>query len=179
MERVKLATAWLGGCSGCHMSFLDLDEWIVEFCGRVEVVYGPLVDVKEYPAGVDVALIEGAVCTDEHVELVHTIRDRTKTVVALGDCAVTTNVVGMRNPLGGPEVALRRAYLELADDHAQIPQDPGVLPRLLPRVEPLHAVIRVDCFVPGCPPCAERIRAFLEALLGGGPVPSGSSLKFG
>lgn len=179
MERVRLATTWFGGCSGCHMSFLDLDEWIVGLTARVEYVYGPLVDVKAYPEGVDVVLIEGAVCTAEHVELAHRIRRNTRVVVAFGDCAVTSNVVGMRNPLGGPEVVLARAYVELADANAGVPEARGLLPALLERAVPVHEVIPVDHHLPGCPPCPERIRLLLESLLGGGAAPSGPMIKFG
>jgi len=179
MERVRLATTWFGGCSGCHMSFLDLDEWIVELVSKVDYVYGPLVDVKEYPEAVDVVLIEGAVCNAEHVEMARTIRRRTRLVVAFGDCAVTSNVVGMRNPLGGPDVVLNRAYVDLADLNPGVPSAVGILPPLLERALPLHQVIQVDHYLPGCPPCSERIRALLESLLSGGPPPSGPLLKFG
>lgn len=179
MERLKLATTWFGGCSGCHMSFLDLDEWIVDLTSRIDYVYGPLVDTKDYPEGVDLVLVEGAVCTEEHVEMARRIRSRTRVVVSFGDCAVTSNVVGLRNPLGGPEVVLHRAYVELADTRPGVPSCPGILPPLLARAVPLHRVITVDHFLPGCPPCPERIRMFLESLLDGGPAPSGALLKFG
>lgn len=179
MERVRLATTWFGGCSGCHMSFLDLDEWIVDLVTKVEYVYGPLVDTKEYPENVDVVLIEGAVCNAEHLELAHRIRRRTRIVVAFGDCAVTTNVVGMRNALGGPEVVLKRAYVELADASPGIPVVSEIVPALLERALPVHQVIPVDHFLPGCPPCPERIRALLESLLGNGSPPTGRLLKFG
>jgi len=161
------------------MSFLDLDEWIVELTSKVDYVYGPLVDTKEYPENVDVVLIEGAVCTEEHLEMAHTIRRRTRTVVAFGDCAVTSNVVGMRNPLGGPEIVLKRAYVDLVDARPGIPSEPGILPPLLDRALPVHQVIPVDHFLPGCPPCTERIRALIESLLGLGSAPSGRLLKFG
>ncbi len=179
MERVRLATTWFGGCSGCHMSFLDLDEWVLDLAGKVDYVYGPLVDTKVYPEGVDLALIEGAVCTEEHLEMAQTLRRRTRVVVAFGDCAVTTNVVGMRNALGGPEVVLQRAYVELADTRPGIPCAPGIVPRLLERAIPVHQVIPVDHFLPGCPPCPTRIRALLESILGAGAAPSGRLLKFG
>lgn len=179
MAHLRLATTWLGGCSGCHMSFLDLDEWIVELTARVDYVYGPLVDAKTYPEAVDLVLIEGAVCTAEHLELAHRIRERTRVVVALGDCAVTTNVVGLRNPLGGPGPVLHRAYVELADARPGVPRAPGILPELLERALPLHQVIPVDHFLPGCPPCPARIRALLEFLMGSGAPPAGALLKFG
>ena len=180
MERLKLAPLWLGGCAGCHMSFLDIDEFLIDLAAKVEVVYSPIVDAKEYPEGVDVVLVEGAVYNEDHVELAHRIRQRSKIVVSFGDCAVTSNVCGMRNPLGGPEIVLQRAYVELADLNAGIPAEPGILPPLLERAVPLHEVVPVDFFLPGCPPSAERIRAFLVGLLEQGRnVLTGPMLKFG
>ena len=69
-ERLRLATVWLGGCSGCHMSFLDLDERLLTLAARVDLVYGPLADAKAFPAQVDVTLVEGAVATADHLELI-------------------------------------------------------------------------------------------------------------
>src|SRR5512141_3041006 len=109
---IRVATAWLGGCSGCHMSFLDLDEALVDLAGRIDVVYGPLVDATEVPEGIDLALIEGAVANEENLELAHTLRARSGLVVSLGDCAVTGNVTAMRNPLGDPQAVLHRVYVE-------------------------------------------------------------------
>ena len=101
--RPRLATVWLDGCSGCHMSFLDMDERLLELGQRADLVYSPLVDAKEYPEGVDVCLVEGAVSSDEDLAKIKAIRDRTRILVAFGDCAVTSNVPGMRNPIGpGP-----------------------------------------------------------------------------
>ncbi len=179
MERVRLASIWFGGCSGCHMSFLDLDEFLIDLSARIELVYSPLVDAKEYPENVDVVLIEGAVCNEEHIEMAHKIRRRTKVVISFGDCAVTSNVVGMRNPLGGPDVVLRRAYVELADVNAGIPSAPGLLPPLIERALPVHQVIPVDHYLPGCPPPSAHIRALLENLLNAGPALTGRQLKFG
>ena len=102
MDRLKLATMWLGGCSGCHMSFLDLDEFLIDLAGKVEIVFSPVIDTKVYPEGVDVALVEGAVCNEEHLQLVRAgPRSGPRCVVSFGDCAVTGNVTAMRNPLGG------------------------------------------------------------------------------
>lgn len=180
MDRLRIATAWLGGCSGCHMSFLDLDEWLVDLAAKVEVVYSPIIDVKEYPANVDVCLIEGSVANEDNLEMLHTIRRNTRILVAFGDCAVTGNVTAMRNPLGSPQPALERAYLEAADVRPGIPQAPGIVPPLLERVLPLHAVVPVEFYLPGCPPAADRIRALLEQVLAGTtPVLTADQIKFG
>ncbi len=180
MDPLRLATVWLGGCSGCHMSFLDLDEWLVTLAGQMRLVYSPIADIKEYPEGVDVALVEGAVANDEHLRLIRRIRRRTAHLVSFGDCAVTGNVTAMRNPLGKAESVLARAYLEGAEIAAQIPADPGIVPVLLDRVQPVHEVVPVDTFLPGCPPPADRIRAVLEQVLAGKqPVLAGRDLKAG
>ncbi len=180
MDPIRFATVWLGGCSGCHMSFLDLDEWLLALADRVHLVYSPIADIKEYPAGVDVALIEGAVANDDHLHLIRRVRRQTAHLISFGDCAVTGNVTAMRNPLGTAESVLRRAYLEGAEVAARIPVDPEILPALLDRVMPVHEVVPVDTFLPGCPPPAERIRGVLEQLLAGKrPVLEGADLKAG
>jgi NAD-reducing hydrogenase small subunit len=180
MARLKLATAWLGGCSGCHMSFLDLDEWLLDLAAMADLVYSPLLDVKEFPQGVDVTLIEGAVANEDHEHHVRLIRERSKNLVSFGDCAVTGNVTSCRNALGKPDVVLRRSYLELATVNPSLPSDPGVLPPLIDRVRPVHHVVPVEYYLPGCPPSAERIRAVLEALLTGRePHLEGVQIKFG
>ncbi|HEY9814663.1 MAG TPA: hypothetical protein V6D20_02500 [Candidatus Obscuribacterales bacterium] len=182
MDKIKFATVWLAGCSGCHMSFLDLDEWLIDLAAAVDVVFSPVgCDLKTYPDGVDVCLVEGAIANQENLELIYDVRRKTKLLISFGDCAVTANVPAMRNMLGSSSAVLKRAYLELGDVTPQLPDEPGIVPELLDRVVPVHEVVPVDIFMPGCPPSADRIRATLEPLLKGEmPVMEGRSMiKFG
>jgi NAD-reducing hydrogenase small subunit len=180
MARLKLATTWLGGCSGCHMSFLDLDEWLLKLAALADVVYSPLVDRKDFPEGVDLTLVEGAVANEENLRHIRQVRERSRVLVSFGDCAVTGNVTALRNPLGGADVVLRRSYVEAGDLNPRVPDERAVLPVLLDRVVPVHEVVHVDYFLPGCPPPADRIRALLQPLLAGAePHLAGKDLKFG
>jgi NAD-reducing hydrogenase small subunit len=168
VAKAKLATIWLDGCSGCHMSFLDIDERLLLLAERAELVYGCLVDAKEFPEGVDVTLVEGAVSSSDDLRKIREVRQRSRLVVSLGDCAVTSNVPGMRNPFG-PQAALERAYVENATLNPRIPTD---VPALLAESLPVHAYVPVDVFVPGCPPTADRIFEVVVGLLDG-HVPDG------
>ncbi|HSW41770.1 MAG TPA: NADP oxidoreductase [Patescibacteria group bacterium] len=175
MSKPRVATVWLDGCSGCHMSLIDMDERILDIFERGDLVYGPLVDVKEFPEDVDVCLVEGAVSSEEDLHKIKTVRARTKTIVSFGDCAVTSNVPGMRNPIGVVPL-LDRAYRENVTLNPQMPTD--IVPRLLPMAQPVHRVVKVDVFLPGCPPDADLIYTLLDDLLAG-RVPDAAGSRFG
>ena len=164
MKRKKLATIWLGGCSGCHMSFLDIDERILDLATLADIVKSPVVDGKEMPP-CDIALVEGSVTSQEHrSELFHIRRQATK-LVSLGDCAITTNITGMRNYFQTADV-IRHSYMDAAsNDHlGSLPEDPQLL-RLDDKVYPLHELVHVDYMIPGCPPHADTIFYVLSELL--------------
>ena len=181
-SRLRVATVWLGGCSGCHMSFLDLDEFLIELAGKIDLVFSPVIDVKEFPENVDLCLVEGAIANEDNLEVIRKVRARTKVVVSFGDCAVTANVPAIRNQLGltNAESVLQRAYVEGAQTNPGIPKEPGIVPALLERVLPVHEVVHVDYFLPGCPPPADRIKALVSQVLEGKePHLEGAQLKFG
>ncbi|MEW6348259.1 MAG: NADP oxidoreductase [Thermodesulfobacteriota bacterium] len=176
MNKIRMATAWLDGCSGCHMSFLDLDERLLDVTDRIELVFSPLVDAKEFPEAVDVTLVEGAISSDKDEELIRLIRSRTKTLISFGDCAVTANVPAMRNKFRVDEV-LARGYLENSTGRAEAPQ--LEIPHLLKQARPVHEFVDVDVFLPGCPPAADVIFfAIGELLEGRVPDPAGKT-RFG
>jgi NAD-reducing hydrogenase small subunit len=147
------------------MSFLDLDERLIDLAERVELCASPITDYKEFPE-TDITLVEGAVANFEHLEHIRVVRKRTKILVSLGDCAVTGNVTAMRNMYGLEDV-LTRAYRDTATVVIGIPNGNWAVPRLLERVRPVHEVVKVDRFVPGCPPSADAIHTFLIELLEG------------
>ena len=107
MSKAKLATVWLDGCSGCHMSFLDMDELLIELAELVDVVYSPIVDTKEFPDEVDIALVEGAVASVDDEKKIKKIRAHSKMLIAMGDCAVAGNVPQLRNPFGRGAIFIR------------------------------------------------------------------------
>jgi NAD-reducing hydrogenase small subunit len=162
---VPVATVWLSGCSGCHMSFLDQDERLIDLAQKITLVHSPFADIKEFPQNVAVTLIEGAVANEDQKEMLKKVRSRTKILVSMGDCAVTGNVTALRN--GWPhsdQAILERAYGDPSNLQAQIPTQ---VPKLLIHARPLHEVVKVDFFIPGCPPSADLIHYVLTELLAG------------
>jgi len=171
-ERKKLATAWLDGCSGCHMSILDMDERLLDLLEKVDLVYSPLVDQKQFPEGVDITLVEGAVSSEDDLAKIRTIRARTRILVSLGDCAVTANVPSLRNPIGV------NAVLERVSAGGS-PKQPSDVPLLLGAARPVHTAVKVDVFVPGCPPSADTIFSVLQDLLAGRQPDVNAITRFG
>ena len=176
MKKAKLATLWLDGCSGCHMSLLDVDEAIAIVAQKADLVYGPLVDAQEFPEDVDVTIVEGAVSSQDDLEKIQHVRECTRWLVALGDCATNSNVPAMRNSIPVKRL-LERIYVQGVDERPRVPTD-GV-PPLLKCAVPLQEVVKVDLFVPGCPPPASTIGYVLGELLEGRIPNLSDKVKFG
>ena len=176
MSKIKLATVWLDGCSGCHMSLLDIDEGIIQVAQKANLVYGPLVDAQEFPEGVDVTLVEGAVSNQDDLKLIQQVRRRSRMIVSLGDCAVTSNVPAIRNSIP-VKTLLERIYVEGVQQNPGVPSES--VPALLKRALPVHEVVKVDLHVPGCPPSPKAIAFVIGELFAGRRPDLTSRVKFG
>lgn len=173
-RKLKVATTSLAGCFGCHMSILDLDERLFALLEKVEFDRSPLTDIKSV-GECDLGIIEGGVCNAENIEVLREFRRRCKVLVALGACAVNGGLPAQRNTLSLP-LLLQEVYRsEPGAEFGLIPNDPE-LPLPLNKVHPLHEVVRIDYFIPGCPPSADAIWAVLTALLAGREAPMGHGL---
>ncbi len=161
MAKIKIATDWLAGCSGCHMSLLDIDEKLVKLLEAVEFTSSPITDLKHPPEdGVTIGIIEGAISNDHNIEKLREMRERCQVLIAVGDCATFGGIVAMRN-LVGTDAALKRAYLDTESVCDGVIPDSPELGKPLDRVTGVDGIVKVDLFIPGCPP---RPGAFLYAI---------------
>jgi len=164
-DKVKVATGCLGGCSGCHMSFLDVDEFIVDLLDQVELVASHMVvDTKEIPE-VKVGILEGSMTNEENLKLAQEMREKSDILVAWGDCACLGGIMTMRNFQDIDEI-LEETYVGKSDEESVVPS-PENVPELMDKVGPVDQYVDVDVYLPGCPPSADLIRFGLEELLAG------------
>ncbi|MEW7976925.1 MAG: NADP oxidoreductase [Candidatus Sedimenticola endophacoides] len=167
-DRIKVATTSLAGCFGCHMSLLDIDERLIDLLELVAFDRTPLTDIKAL-GECDLGIIEGGVCNAENVEVLKAFRRHCRVLVAIGACSINGGIPAMRNQYTLTE-CLDESYLHgVGVEDAQIPSDPE-LPLPLNKVHPLHEVVKVDYFLPGCPPSADTIWTILNELLSGQPI---------
>ena len=168
MGKVTLCTDWLDVCSGCHMSLLDIDERIVELVEHVQLLSSPITDLKHPPQeGCDLGILSGAVSNDHQEAVAKEMRERCKTLIAIGDCAVFGGICTMRNLFDTEEV-LRRAYVETESTAPgqKAPRSPEIA-KLFPQVKAVNQVVKVDVHIPGCPPPAKAIWYAITELLAG------------
>ncbi len=171
MSKPKVATAALSSCFGCHMSILDIDERILQLVELVDFDKSPVNDIKKFTGRCAVGIIEGGCCNQENVEVLRYFRENCDILVALGDCATMGGIPAMRNNVPMQE-CLDEAYRDGPTVHnpsGQLPNDPE-LPLLLDRVYPVQDIVKIDYFLPGCPPPADAIWAALVALLTDKPI---------
>ncbi|MCJ7611114.1 MAG: NADP oxidoreductase [Candidatus Aminicenantes bacterium] len=170
MSKPVVATASLAGCFGCHMSILDIDERILKLIELVEFHKSPVDDIKTFSKQCDIGLIEGGCCNSENVENLRQFRKNCKILISLGECAIMGGLPALRNGIPIKD-CLEEAYLHspTVENNRLIPNDPE-LPVILDKVYPCHEVVKIDYFLPGCPPSADLIWNALTSLIEGRPL---------
>jgi len=178
--KARIATVSLAGCFGCHMSLLDIDDRILQLAELVEFDRSPINDFKDFQGRCAVGIVEGGCCNEENVETLERFRKNCDTLISIGECAITGGVNSMRNNIALKE-CLEEAYLKspgVYNPLNRIPAD-SEIPLLLNRVYPCHEVVKIDYFIPGCPPSADALWDVLTALLAGkAPVISYKNHKY-
>jgi NAD-reducing hydrogenase small subunit len=169
MSKPVLATASLAGCFGCHMSILDIDERILDLIELVEFHKSPVDDIKTFTKQCDIGLIEGGCCNSENVHVLKEFRKHCKILVSLGECAIMGGLPALRNGIPIQE-CIEEAYLYgptvKNNVHRILPND-NEIPMLLDKVYPCHEIVKIDYFLPGCPPRADLIWQAMVALITG------------
>lgn len=168
MSKPILATTSLAGCFGCHMSFLDIDERILDLIEVVEFNKSPIDDIKEFTKECDIGLIEGGCCNSENVEVLKNFRKHCKILVSLGECAIMGGLPALRNGIPIKE-CLEEAYLNgpsvVENNKERIMPNDDELPIILDKVYPCHEVVKIDYYLPGCPPTADLIWQAVHAII--------------
>ena len=171
MAKPKIATTSLAGCFGCHMSLLDIDDRILKLVELIDFDKSPINDIKEFTGECLVGLIEGGCCNEENVRVLRDFRKHCKILISVGDCAINGGIPALRNmiPLAECMEVAYRSGPTVFNPSGQIPNDPE-LPLLLDRIYPCHEVVKIDHYLPGCPPLADTLWEALVALLTGEPI---------
>ncbi|MCS7135611.1 MAG: oxidoreductase [Nitrososphaerota archaeon] len=190
MSKPKLAIIPGANCAGCDYSLLDLGEKIIDVLIATEIAYWPtaadlkLEDLEKLPDGsIDIVLFEGAVNNDETEEMAKLARKKAKNLIAFGACACFGGIPGLAN-VASRDSILQKAYiksLSTVNQQGIVPYkitkvDGGELtvPELLETVKSLDQVVKVDYYLPGCPPPLKLTADALVAALSGKLPPKGT-----
>ncbi|MEN8124928.1 MAG: 2Fe-2S iron-sulfur cluster-binding protein [Bacteroidota bacterium] len=165
-DKFIVATTSLAGCFGCHMSLLDIDTEILDVLEIVEFNKSPLTDIKNFSKRCDVGLIEGGCANSENIEVLKEFRKKCDILIAFGECAIMGGIPAMRNFVPLKE-CLEEAYIHgmTSEIGANIIPNHEDIPKLLNNVYPCTEIVKIDYFIPGCPPNANHIWKVVKSIL--------------
>ena len=192
MEKLKFALYWAASCGGCEIAVLDIDEKILDLLEFAEIVFWPVAMDYKYrdvesmdDAAIDVTFFNGAIRNSENEHLAKLLRQKSKTLISFGSCACTGGVLGLANQ-GTADDILKIAYQTTASTKNPDKIFPTsthrsnageiTLPELNPILKPLHQIVEVDYFIPGCPPATQTIIDAMANIREGKLPPKGKTL---
>ena len=171
-EKIKVSMISLCGCWGCTLSFLDIDERLLALLDKITILRCSLTDVKRIPERCAIGFIEGGVANEENIETLQHFRENCDILISVGACAIWGGVPAMRNMVELKD-CLSEAYVNsptaVAGAEPVVPFHKEI-PVLTTRVYPCHEVVKMDYFIPGCPPSADAIFKVFDDLINGRPV---------
>lgn len=182
MSKPKVAFYWCASCGGCEEAVVDLNEDILGVVQAVDIIFWPVAldfkrqDVEAMPDGsITVSFINGAIRSSEQYEMVELLRRKSKLVIAFGSCAHMGGIPGLANTFDCAAM-LKEAYLEspstsgnttVPQTEITVPEGKLTLPELWDTVKSLDQTIKVDYYLPGCPPPANLIKEAVTTILEG------------
>ena len=171
-EKIKVSMISLCGCWGCTLSFLDIDERLLALLDKITILRCSLTDVKRIPERCAIGFIEGGVANEENIETLQHFRENCDILISVGACAIWGGVPAMRNMVELKD-CLSEAYVNsptaVAGAEPVVPFHKDI-PILTNKVYPCHEVVKMDYFIPGCPPSADAIFKVFDDLINGRPV---------
>ena len=142
------------GCAGCLLSVIFNEDELLSMANALDIVSFPFIKEKNSEGKLDIVFIEGTVVSNNDIEVLRELRERSKLVVALGACACHGNIPALRNFANEEELD----YLKY-EKQGHI-RDTG-------KPVPISSIIKVDYSLPGCPPDRDEIKIFIKDILSG------------
>lgn len=195
MIKPTLAIYWASSCGGCEVALLNMHERFLELGERFDIIFCPcLLDTKrltieELPdRTIDLTLFNGAIRTDENVQMARLLRQKSRLLAAFGSCACDGCIPGLSN-LSSRDDHFRTIYHDnpstknpdgiIPGGSTFIPGGDVHLPAFHERVQTLGQIVPIDFSIPGCPPEPHQIWSVLEAYLHGSVPARGSKVGCG
>lgn len=190
MSKIRMILNWGASCGGCDVSILDIGRAVLDLPNDVDILYWPVaLDFKRKDLealadqSVDIGVINGAVRTSEQEEEAKIFRAKCKSIIAYGSCACFGGIPGLANQFVGEDL-IARAYREApsnVNEEGVVPSRESerngyvlLLPEFASEVRPLEKLIKVDHFVPGCPPSTSTVAELIGNL---GAIARGDAVK--
>ena len=150
MTKLKIGVYGIAGCSGCLLSVL-FETNFLKIAQLIDLKAFPLIKEDKYKGDFDLVFIEGTVTFKDDIKTIKELRKRAKKIVALGTCSSLGGVPTIRNFMDEKKV-MKFVYPKV-----------NYLKSVKPM--PIDKYIKVDYYLPQCPPSKEEFLEFLKNIV--------------